>query len=397
MTKSSNQQFLSAGRSTSRQINQKAILDIIYRRSGSISKVLLAKELKLSKPAVSDNVADLIAMGLVEEIGEGEASKNGGRKPIMLYFNHKYRYIGAFDFSLKEPVCAIGDLSHRILRLEKIKVDANASSDEKRHAITGTFKMMLDELSILPKELGIIVISHPGIIDEDNNVRYVDERHNPWTGIGLNSYLKREYKVPVVLENDVKLSALGERYESEDLQDLIYVRCGVGLGSGLIIKDKIYNGINNAAGEIGSFLCIDGRRLEDIVAMDGLLGRIAQLYKEAGRGEESLTFKRVVELSKSGDKEVNRGIREIGCELGRAIYNASILTDIPTVIFGGDYLHLGDVLFDAIRETVAQSFLPFSPKVIQSGLREAASIFGGFVIGREQIIAQRLSMPLGNS
>ena len=380
----------SAGRSTSRIINQMAIADIIYRRSGNISKVLLAKELKLSKPAVSANVADLIAMGFVEERGEGEASRNGGRKPIMLYFNYKYRYIGSFDFSLKEPVCAIGDLSHKILKLEKIQVDRNAPADEKRRAIADTFKGMLSALSIPAKELGIIVISHPGIIGEGNDVRYVDTRHNPWTGIGLKTYLGQEYNVPVVLENNVKLSALGEMFESEDLHDLIYVSCGIGLGSGLIVKGKIYDGINRAAGEIGSFLCGDGRRLEDIVAMDGLLSRITQLCKEAGRNEEALTFKKVVDLSKLGDKEINQGIREIGHELGRIIYNTSILMDIPTVIFGGDYLHLGDVLFDAMEEMVTQSFLPFRPKVLRSGLREAAGIFGGFVIGREKIIEQRV-------
>jgi len=308
----------------------------------------------------------------------------------MLYFNHKYRYIGAFDFSLKEPVCAIGDLSHRILRLEKIQVDKNASPEEKRQAIVDTFKSMLDGLFLQAKDLGIIVISHPGIIGKGNDVRYVDARHNPWTGIGLTGYLGHEYEVPVVLENNVKLSALGEMYENKGLHDLIYVSCGIGLGSGLIIDGKIYDGINCAAGEIGAFLCSDGRRLEDIVAMDGLFRRISQLYKKAGRNEEVLTFKKVVELSRAGDKEVNRGIREIGYELGRAIYNASILMDIPTVIFGGDYLHLGEMLFDAIEETVAQSFLPFRPKVLKCGLREAAGIFGGFVIGRERIIAQSL-------
>jgi len=392
MDNSDNHMFSSAGRSTSRIINQKAIADIIYRRSGNVSKVLIANELKLSKPAVSANVADLIKVGLVEEIGEGEVSKNGGRKPIMLHFNHKYRYVGAFDISQKEPICAISDMSHKLLKLEKIHVDRDASPEEKRQAIAQTFKNMLDKLAIPASELGAIVISHPGIIDKDNNVRYVDARHSPWAGIGLRTYLKHEFNVSVVLENNVKLSAIGEMHENADLQDLIYISCGIGIGSGLIIKGKIYNGVNYAAGEIGSFLCSDGRRLEDIVAMDGLFSRIEQLYQKAGRKCEALNFKKVIELSNAGDKEVNCCIREIGYELGRAIYNASILLDIPNIIFGGDYLHLGDMLFDAMEETAAQSFLPFRPKIIRCGLREAAGIFGGFVIGREKIIAQLLDM-----
>lgn len=378
----------SAGRSTSRIINQTAIVDVIYRRSGNISKALLAKELKLSKPSVSANVLGLTDIGLIQEGGEGKSSSNGGRKPIMLYFNDQYRYVGAFDFSLKEPICAIGDLSHNILKLEKIKVDRDAPADDKRQVIADTFKAMLASLSISPEKLGIIVISHPGIIGENNDVRYVDTRHSPWTGIGLKSHLEQTYNVPIVLENDVKLSALGEMHESKDLQDLIYVRCGVGLGSGLVMNGKIYNGINRASGEIGSYLRTDGRRLEDIVAMDGLLSRIAQLKNEVGLSEEALTFKKVIELVRLGDKEATQTIREIGHELGRTIYNVSVLMDIPTVIFGGDYLHLGDLLFNAIEEVTAQPFLPFHPNVIKSSLREAAGIFGGFVLGREQIIQQ---------
>lgn len=381
----------SAGRSTSRIINQLAIADIIYRRSGNISKVQLAKALNLSKPAISANVADLITMGLVEERGEGRASKNGGRKPIMLYFNYRYRYIGSFDFSLKEPVCAIGDLSHNILKLEKITVDRNASSDDKRHAIANTFKGMLDTLAIPAQELGMIVVSHPGIIGDSNDVRYVDTRHHPWTGIGLKRHFEEEYKVPVVLENNVKLSAIGEMHENEKLRDLIYVSCGIGLGAGLMTGGKLYNGTNRAAGEIGYYLASDGRRLEDVVALEGLLARIGQLYKAAGRPETSLTFKDVVERSKAGDGEVNQGIQEVGRELGRAIYNTSVLMDIPNVVLGGDYLHLGDVFFDAIKETIAQPFLPFYPTLLLSGLREAAGIFGGFVVARERIIEQKVS------
>jgi len=382
------QNMHSAGRSTSRIINQTAIADIIFRRSGTVAKVLLAKELGLSKPAISANVADLINIGLVEERGEGESSRNGGRKPIMLYFNYKYKYVGAFDLSLKEPVCAVSDLSGRILKLEKVQVSKDAPADIRRQAIVDSFRGMLHTLSIAHENLGIIVISHPGIIGEGNDVKYVDVRHSPWTGIGLKSCLEQEYNVPLVLENNVKLSALGEMYENKNLQNLIYVSCGVGLGSGIIIKGRIYDGVNHAAGEIGAFLSSDGRRLEDVVAMDGLLGHIDALFKEAGRTNEISTFKQVVAFAKAGDNEVVQAIKEIGCELGRAIYNSCIAMDIPTVVFGGEYLYLGDILLDAIEETVTQTFLPYNINVITSDLREAAGIFGGFVIGRERILAQ---------
>ena len=383
-----------AGRSTSRIINQKAIADVIYNSTSGIPKVMLAKELGLSKPAVSKNVADLISMGLVEEMGEGEASRNGGRKPVMLHFNHRYRYIGALDFSLKEPVCAIGDLRHNILRLEKIHIDRDTSAEVKKQAVAQIFTSMLHELSIPAEKLGIIVISHPGIISEGNEVRYTGTRHHAWTGIGLKAYLEDMFQIRVLLENNVRLSAIGEMYvgTNENLQDLIYVSCGIGLGSSVIVNGNLYDGTNRAAGEIGAFLLKDGQRAEDVLAMEGLLSLVAKIHNGVGLGEEKLNFKKLIQLSKSGDKAVNQAICEIGHELGRIIYNCCVMLDIPTVIFGGDYLHLGDMLFDAMEEMVAQSFLPFCPRILKSSLMDAAGICGGFVIGKEKIVAQRLEI-----
>jgi len=384
--------FSAAGRSTSRIINQKAIADAIYHCVDGIPKVMLAKKLGLSKPAVSKNVADLISMGLVEEKGEGEAGKTGGRKPLMLRFNHTYRYIGALDFSLKEPVCAIGDLYHNIIKLEKIHLGLDASANDKKQAVAQAFLSMLSQLGIPAEKLGIIVISHPGILSEGNEVRYVITQYQSWTGIGLKAYLEQNFKTRVLLENNVRLSAIGEMNAGKNLQDLIYVDCGIGLGSSVIVNGELYDGTNRAAGEIGAFMLKDGQRAEEVLAMEGLLSRIAQLYKESGRGETSFNFKKIIELSKSGDKEVNQAIQETGRELGRIIYNCSILLDIPTVIFGGDYLRLGDVLFNAMEEMAAQFFLPFRPQIIRSSLMATAGIYGGFVIGKEKIIAERLKI-----
>jgi len=74
------------------------------------------------------------------------------------------------------------------------------------------------------------------------------------------------------------------------------------------------------------------------------------------------------------------------------LYNCSVVMDIPTIIFGGEYLHLGDDLFDSIKEVIEQSPSPFKPRVIQSSLRESASTFGGFAVGRDEILRSELRL-----
>lgn len=378
---------VAANRSTSREINKKALIDVIHRENG-ISRADLAKALGLSKPAVSKNVAELIDRGIVKEKYIGKASTNGGRRPILLYFNSSHSYIGSLDLSLKEPVCAIGDLNFKIKGMRKIKIGRDVSAKKKRQSVVEAFEEILAEKSIPREKMEIIVISHPGVIGNDNQPHYVDERHHNWTEIDLKSHLEKRFGIPVILENDVGLSALGEVHLGEEKQneDIIYVKCGIGLGAGVIVDRKLYKGRSRAAGELGSFITGYGRRVEDVVAMEGLLQHIQELLYQAGR-KKNLDFSTVVEMATAGDSIINQGIRYVARELGKAIYNASIMLDIPTVILGGDYLLLGKAVFEGIEEGMPQTFLT-RPEVSGSTLKETGGVIGGFVLGKDEIIKQ---------
>ena len=374
-----------------KHITRQAILNKISE-NGGISKSQLADELNLSKPAVSRNVSDLIAMGLVEERGEGAASRNGGRKPVKLYINGAYKYIVSLDIAQDEPMCAIGDFNLKLLKSSKVAVNRKACIDEKQRAITKTINDMCNELAIKPTDLGMVVLSHPGVVDAEGNALRVGLRHHPWTEANVKKHLTREFGVPVVVENDIYLAAVGVLHFDLDLafDDCIYVSCGFGLGARTLIKGKAHEGANNAAGEMDMLMHSDGRRIEEVVAMDGLLTYIEQLEHEHNRSTGAWTFDRVVKLSRSGDELVNTAIKHIGGIFGMVLYNYSVAVNVPTIMFGGEYLRLGKVFFDSINEVFARSFSPFKPRVLQSTLNEAASLFGGFAAGREAILRREL-------
>jgi len=371
---------MKADSSTVRMINQKSILQTIYENEG-ISKADLASRLKLSKPSVSRNVYDLIEIGIVEEQGEGESAKSGGRKPTRLSFNKDFQYIASVDISMKRPICAVGDLRGNLLKMSKLDISRSAPAELKRQSISDELTKILKELSIPLDKLGLIVILRPGQIGADNEVIYVDELHHPWTEIGLKEHLQECFNTPVLQKNEVQMAALGEMTmgDAKQFQSIIYVACGIGLGSSIIYKGKLFQGENYGAGELGAFLMPDGRRLGQVVSMEGLLEHISAIYKV-------MDFEEVVEKSLAGDTKVNDGLRDIGHILGQRIYNCCIMMGIPTVIFGGDYLKLGPALFESMEETINQSFFPTKLTIQRSSLRESAGIFGAFVTARETIL-----------
>lgn len=380
-----------ADRSLSRVINQKAIVDKIYECDG-ISKAQLAKELGLSKPTVSTNVENLINIGIVGERGQGEATQNGGRKPVMLYFDKDYRYVGALDLSYSQPVCAVADLKHNIIGLKKLQVLQDATSKDRKEQVKQGFLDIMEEQNIPLEKLDTIVISQPGVIQGEGNLLYSTEKHHAWTEIALDIYLKEELDVHVYLRNDVNLAAMGVLHFDcdSDIDNLIYISCGVGLGSGIILNRKLYSGERNAAGEIGLLVTGTGETLEDCVAMDGLIRRIETMYKEKGEPGK-VSFTDIVALSKKKDELVNTAIYETGIFLGREIYNCCTLLDIQTVLFGGEYLELGDTLFEGIEEALKVGKV-FKPIIKKSGLREIAGIFGCFVIGTDKVMQRVVSL-----
>jgi len=377
--------FQVADRSLSRVINQKAIIDKIYQCDG-VSRAQLAKELGISKPAITRNVENLIEIGLVEEKGEGKSAEKGGRKPVMLYFNKDHRYVGALDLAYTQPVCAVFDLKGHIVGLKKTGDLKAVSEDMRRERIKNTFLEILEEHQIILSKLDTIVISQPGIIEYDRNKHYSEKRHHVWTEIGLDHYLKEELGAHVSVRNDVNLAAIGEMHFDCDqkLENLIYVSCGVGLGAGIILNGTLYNGDNNAAGEIGSLIMENGQSYEECVAMDSLIKKIEQKYEENGEPKK-ISFSEIVSLSKRGDKVVNEVIYETGRLLGHVIYNCCVVLGITTVKFGGEYLELGDKLFEGI-ESVLKTRTVSKPEIMPGGLRQIAGLFGCFVVGKDKII-----------
>ena len=384
--------FSGAGRSTSRVINQRAIVDMIYQERG-ISKAQLAKRLGISKPAVTSNVEDLISIGLVLEKGEGESTASGGRKPVLLYFNQAHSYIGALDLSFPTPVCTICDLKFNIIGMEKIPLDSADSLDEQKQCIKQAFIKILLDAGVPLEELGIVIISQPGVSKDGTNTDFIGSRHRAWVEMGLRSFLEQELSAPVMIKNDVNLAAVGEvNFGTERrLQNLIYVSCGIGLGAGLIIQGELYEGSKHAAGEIGYMLRSDGGYVENGVTKDILIQRVEKLYAENGK-QEKITFPFIVEKLKSGDALIEQVVFEIGRELGRIIQNCCILLDISTVIFGGEYLELGPTLFDSIRDFMKETTI-FRHVFIPSSLKDAASLYGGFVVGKETLISSLIQVP----
>ena len=150
----------------------------------------------------------------------------------------------------------------------------------------------------------------------------------------------------VLVKNDIKTAALGEWIGSAKKTDnMLYFSCGQGIGTGLILDGRLYEGSHFAAGEIYNYIdqagFARGETIEDAICIKGLLARV---QRDIAAGEKTalsrtgeLGFGDVVDAYRQGDAYTLRVIDEIAGAVDIIIANIVNLLDIDCVVLGGEY------------------------------------------------------------
>lgn len=272
---------MAANQELIRDMNYHKILETIIRE-GCISRADLAKRLGLTKATVSSQVQNLLDDGLVEEAGVSRTSK--GRHPIQLSFRGGSAHALSFDIGLERINLLLSDLlgqdcysrqfcwnpdEDELLPLLYRIIDTllgyprpedwpsagticNATVDRSRPAAQPSAGTMHTDFSDMPLQkplhlVGISLAIH-GVV-RDNEILftpYYNLEHAP-----LREKLTQRYFLPVFIENEANLSALGEKTFSHKVSNLVNISVHSGIGLGIIMDGRLYSGANGFAGEFG--------------------------------------------------------------------------------------------------------------------------------------------------
>ncbi|MBC1710426.1 ROK family transcriptional regulator [Listeria welshimeri] len=233
-------------RTVIRESNERIVLNTIAQK-GPHSRALLSDTIGLNKATISDIVKKLIAQKLINEVGIGESTNLGGRKPIMLELNAK----AGFSVSV--------DIGYNYIDVMAQRLDGTAYKRElfpfiviKRETIIQEISDILDVfLSSLPKSpfgiVGILIAIHGVVLD--NQIQFTPAYD--LAGLDFSSTLHEQFACPVYLENEANLLAVSDHTKEESYANLVSISIHSGIGSGVILNNELYTGINGYAGEIG--------------------------------------------------------------------------------------------------------------------------------------------------
>jgi predicted NBD/HSP70 family sugar kinase len=237
------------------KVNKDFIRNIIQTQ-GPISKPEIAKISKLSLPTVNKIVADMVDNGVIKKSSMGK-SEGGGRRPVLYVLNKEAGFVIALyienSYASGYIKGALVDILGNIIYQEDKKISYSLESKTKNGIFS--FIDLLISKAKNKKKIKAICFGIPGVIDNKGTIVKIPNITN-WKGKNIKKIISDHYKLPVFVENDTNLTAVGifhndfhARYDN-----MVHIYCGEGIGSGIILGKKLYKGKTNYAGEIASII-----------------------------------------------------------------------------------------------------------------------------------------------
>lgn len=353
--------------------NEKLVLKEIFNHQ-NISRTEISKNLGINKATISSILNKLKSKSLVREVGEGDSTKSGGRKPILLKVNHLYGYFISLDLTYSSVEVMYNYFDGNVIQHESYKLP-----DENVSSILGILKEHVDvheKHDTIHGLLGMSVSIH-GVVDNEQNVIYLP--FHKTDGVSITEMLKEFAQVPVMIENEANLSALYERNfkHSLSINNLIALSIHKGIGAGLIINNKLYRGANGEAGEIGKTLVSKVsnnvetyHKIEDIFSQEALLQNLSHQLGE------TLTLSKLIQYYKERNTVVVQ-------EMEQFINKIAILIHNLNTQFNPNAFYVNCPLINEmpeILEEIKEQFKQYSRNEIQIKLNsnvKYATLLGG--------------------
>jgi glucokinase len=216
-----------------RHTNAHSILKLL-RECGSCSRADLVRASGLSAPTVTNVVKDLLSENLIEPLDEGESS--GGRPPDMIRFKAERGCLAAVEITAENIRFLLTDLNGSELDSHRISLDNRRTTPE---AISGymreELRTMLRERRKTREQLLVLVAGVPAITNVDEGSVLSISTLEGWRSVPFRSMLSKVANCMVVVENDMNLAALGEKYcgAAQAEQDFVFIHIGANVGSGI--------------------------------------------------------------------------------------------------------------------------------------------------------------------
>src|SRR5690554_2224531 len=193
-----------------KKMNQQIILKSIYDRK-SISRAEIAEISGLSRATVTNITRELLQMGLIRESREGKS--RGGRKPVLLELNPAGAYFIGLEWGIGKLRGVLMSLNREVTCCEEVDVesnDFNAFLQLSTEIVNGFLSDSIDSSRVYGLGVGV-----HGMVDPVRGYSLYAP-HFKWRNIPVKKELEERLEIPVLIDNDVRVMALAEKWNGRN-------------------------------------------------------------------------------------------------------------------------------------------------------------------------------------
>jgi glucokinase-like ROK family protein len=375
-----------------------SVLDSV-RFGRARTRAEIGQLLGYGRSIVAERVSQLLDAGLLEDGLRG--SSTGGRAPQELRFASERGHLLVAALGARGLSVGIADLAGSLVASREERHDIATGPEQTLGLVEGLIDDMLATRGSDAPPIWGLGIGIPGPVEFASGRPVAPPIMPGWDGYRVRTRLSDRYQVPVWVDNDVNLMALGELRAglAQDHDDVLYIKIGTGVGAGVICAGQLHRGAQGAAGDVGhiaivedsSIVCRCGNTgcLEALAgggalaregaeaARAGLSGFLSERLQAAGE----LEARDITDAAEHGDAVAVELLSRSGRLVGEALAMLVNFYNPSLIIIGGGLAN--DLVLASIRQAVYRRSLPLatrhlqlvrSPIDRQIGLRGAAYV-----------------------
>ena len=379
----------------------------------TFSRSELAEALDLSRSALDIKLGLLLKYKLLTQ---GELlDSTGGRAPREVRFNQNAGYVLVIEMGATEGLIGIADLAGKVLESSNVNFDI---SDGPQKVLRTVQEGINKAIAKHANQLWGIGIGLPGPVEYASGMLIAPPIMPGWDRFPVREFLEKKYNVPVWVDNEVNLMALGESRAGagRGVHSIVYIKIGTGIGGGLVYQGQLLHGESGSAGDIGhlkvnsqsEIVCRCGKRgcLEALAGAPAILREGVKYAKnsESKYLANALKSKKTIDISLlseailAGDSKSIKIANDVGALVGSAIAQILFLFNPSKVIIGGRVSVLGNELLSSIRRTVYDEASALSTRNLSIEIsnisREVGLKGAGYLVLEELIKPERLLLWL---
>ena len=372
--------------------NLKMVLDII-RDNERISRSEIARKMRMSATSATRIVSELEELHFVEDTGCYEDTKGAGRKATMIAARAAACYCFGISISDVEIRMRLIDFSGKLLSDRgEAQIEKNSSPEKLVEKLYEMFLVLLEKNGLQAEKIAAIGIGITGNVEPAGGT-VISGDLLQWVNVPIGDMIEKRFGIPAYVDNDVNCALMGELSQKKyrNIDDMILLSYGRGVGSAILSQNKIARGSVNFAGEIGHMivdhtdgrLCYCGRRgcLTAYISEE-------RIIEDARKNNPDVkTIDDIISAVQAGVPWAGILMERICSYAAISINNVVCMLNPPNLMLGGDLIDNYPFLFEYIlNKCNAVMYGPMKPslKFYRSELKQDAAIIGSALIAMDK-------------